>query len=132
MSRLADDLVGVEMSESTEPVVMAPEDVLQAMLHSDDPSSIVMVNLLKVRDQGRLDQYSRMVLPLIEKHGGSYVYGGPVTEHVIGDGDWDFVAVVRYPTRRAFAEMILSDDYALAAPHRIAGLERAELLMTTG
>ena len=98
---------------------------------SGEDAPVVMVNLLKVRDQEELDQYSRMVLPLIDEHGGSYVYGGPVGGDVIGDADWDFVAVVRYPSRRAFAEMILSDEYAEAAPHRIAGLERAELLITT-
>ncbi len=88
-----------------------------------------MVNLLKVRDREELDQCSRMVLPLIDKHGGTYICGGPVEGAVIGAGDWDFIALVRYPTRRAFAEMILSDDYALAAPHRIEGLECAELHM---
>ncbi len=110
---------------------MPRDEVLADMLASEDPSSIVMVNLLKVRDRDELDQYARMVLPLIDKHGGSYVYGGPVDVDIVGGADWDFVAVVRYPSRRAFAEMILSDEYALAAPHRIAGLERAELLMTT-
>ena len=111
---------------------MPREEFLADMAASDDPASIVMVNLLKVRDQAELDQYSRMVFPLIEKHGGSYVYGGPVEADVIGSGDWDYIAIVRYPSRRAFAEMILSDDYALAAPHRVDGLERAELHMTLG
>ena len=117
---------------NTDRPVMPSDEMLADMLASEDPSSIVMVNLLKVRKQEELDQYSRMVLPLIDKHGGSYVYGGPVEGDVIGAGDWDFIALVRYPSRRAFAEMILSDEYALAAPHRIEGLERAELHMTLG
>lgn len=122
----------METRWNTDRQVMPSDEMLADMLASEDPSSIVMVNLLEVRNQEELDQYSRMVLPLIGKHGGSYVYGGPVEGDVIGGGDWDFVALVRYPSRRAFAEMILSDDYALAAPHRIEGLERAELHMTLG
>ena len=122
----------METRWKTDRQVMPPEEVLQELLSSDDPSSIVMVNLLKVRDADELDQYSRMVMPLIDQHGGAYVYGGPVGGNVIGDADWDYVAVVRYPNRRAFAEMLPSDAYAAAAPHRIAGLEHAELILTTG
>lgn len=119
------------MSDNETQRVIAREDLMQEMLSSTDDSSVVMVNLMKVRDQDELDQYSRMVLPLVTKHGRSYIYGGPVSGAAIGNSEWDFVAVVRYPSRRAFAEMILSDAYALAAPHRIAGLERAEHLVTS-
>jgi uncharacterized protein (DUF1330 family) len=104
----------------------------QELLASDDPNPIVMVNLLKVKDQQELDQYSKTVFPLIAKHGGSLVYSGPVAGTFIGDSDWDLVALVRYPNRKAFAEMILSEDYLAAAPHRVAGLERAEGIMTDG
>jgi uncharacterized protein (DUF1330 family) len=112
--------------------VLPPDDMLQDMLASDDPNPIVMVNLLKVKDQQALDRYSRMVFPLIERYGGSLVHSGPVADAVIGDSTWDLVAVVRYPSRKAFAEAALSEDYAAAAPHRVAGLERAELIMTDG
>ena len=110
--------------------VMPTDEALQEMLRSENLSPIVMVNLLKVRDQGKLDQYSRTVFPLITKHGGSLLYSGPVAGSVIGDSSWDMVALVRYPSRKAFAEMILSEEYTAAAPNRIAGLERAELIMT--
>ena len=118
------------MSWDTGSDVMARLDLLQDWLESTDDSSIVMVNLMKVKDQDELDQYSRMVMPLVTKHGGTFIHGGPVHGDAIGQSDWEFVAVVRYPSRRAFAEMMLSDDYALAAPHRIAGVERAAVLVT--
>lgn len=120
------------MSSNQQHNVMPDGDTLQEMLASDDPNPIVMVNLLKVKDQHELDEYSKMVFPLIARHGGSLVHSGPVAGAVIGDPTWDLVALVRYPNRKAFAEMILSEDYAAAAPHRVAGLERAELIMTDG
>jgi uncharacterized protein (DUF1330 family) len=118
------------MPEDTDQIMVPREELMREFLESTDDSSVVMVNLMKVRDQDELDRYSRMVLPLVTKHGGTYIYGGPVHGDVTGQSDWEFVAIVRYPSRRAFAEMILSDDYALASPHRIAGLERAEILVT--
>lgn len=119
------------MSDDTARRVIAREELMHEWLSITDEAPVVMVNLMKVRDQEELDQYSRMVLPLVAKHGGSYIHGGPVSGDVIGVSEWEFVAVVRYPSRRAFAEMMLSDEYALAAPHRIAGLERAECLVTS-
>ena len=120
------------MSGISDHGVVADEEVLRSLLRSDDDSPFVMVNLMKVRDQDELDSYSRMVLPLITKHGGSYVHGGPVGGHVVGESEWDFVALVRYPSRRAFAEMMLSEEYARAVAHRIAGVERAEAFTTPG
>jgi uncharacterized protein (DUF1330 family) len=120
------------MSSNQGPEVMPADDVVQAMLASNDPNPIVMVNLLKVKDQQELDRYSKMVFPLIAMHGGSLVYSGPVADTFIGDSTWDLVVLVRYPSRKAFAEMILSEDYTAAAQHRIAGLELAEGFMTDG
>jgi uncharacterized protein (DUF1330 family) len=36
---------------------------------------------------------------------------------------WDWIAVVRYPSRKAMLEMITNPDYLESEKHRSAGLE---------
>ena len=97
------------MSDRESQDVMPSADQVQELLASQDPSPVVMVNLMKIQDQAELDQYVQMVGPLIVGLGGSFEFAGPVAASVVGDADWDMVALVRYPSRRAFAEMQLSD-----------------------
>ena len=111
--------------------VMPSADLLQEMLTSQDSSPVVMVNLMKIRDQTELDRYVQMVGPLIVELGGSFEFARPIAGNVVGDADWDTIALVRYPSRLAFAEMQLSDEYAEAMPYRIAGLERADVFVVS-
>jgi len=46
-----------------------------------------------------------------------------------GDG-WDAIALVEYPSRQAFIDMVSQPDYQKAHTHREAGLERTVLLAT--
>ena len=50
----------------------------------------------------------------------------------MGDADWDMVGLVRYPNRRVFAEMQLSEAYLAAVPHRTAGLVRSDVFIVDG
>ena len=112
--------------------VMPSADLLQEMLASKEEDPVVMVNLMKIKDQDELDRYVQMVAPLIVELGGSFEFSRPVAGNIVGDADWDTIALVRYPSRRAFAEMQLSDAYTIAVPHRIAGLERADVFVVKG
>ena len=56
---------------------------------------------------------------------GSVVLIGPTAE------DWDAIALVQYPSRKAFIEMTSTKDYDEAHEHREAGLERTLVLATT-
>ena len=46
---------------------------------------------------------------------------------MIGPSGWDLVALVEYPTRQAFLDMIGSAEYLAIAHLRTEALERAEL-----
>ena len=46
------------------------------------------------------------------------------------DQRWNQLALVFYPSRRHMRDMLADADYRAAVPHRVAGLERAALLVT--
>ncbi|MEM5516743.1 hypothetical protein WNY37_07265 [Henriciella sp. AS95] len=58
------------------------------------------------------------------------VYDGPVAGMFIGDGDWDKVLVVRYPSRKHFLAMTSDPRYQDAHRHRAAGLLHQDLIET--
>ena len=45
--------------------------------------------------------------------------------------DWDSVALVQYPSRKAFIEMVTTPEYEQAHEHRESGLERTVLIACT-
>ncbi len=55
---------------------------------------------------------------------------GRADQMLIGDADandWDSVALVQYPSRKAFIDMVTTPDYEKAHEHRESGLERTVL-----
>jgi uncharacterized protein (DUF1330 family) len=102
-----------------------------------DGEPVVMINLLRFKRPGgaeRYERYAREVQPHLERVGGTPIYAGAAEAMVIGEGLrawWDAIVVVRYPTRRAFVDMVSDEGYAEAHEHRAAALERAELIATT-
>lgn len=99
---------------------------------------IVMVNLLKFHEKAQYEdgrdadlsgreayqRYGVEVAKLVTALGGKMIYGGAVTMTLIGEvaEDWDMIACVEYPTRKAMMEMTMSPGYAEIAVHRDAGL----------
>jgi uncharacterized protein (DUF1330 family) len=89
-----------------------------------------MLNLLKFKPgNGRLEyaRYGAVATAHVVKRGGRILLtAAPVA---LGDQkpDWDLVAIVRYPSRKAFLDMIADPDYLKAMPHRQAGLESTVL-----
>ena len=63
---------------------------------------------------------------LVESKGGRFIWSGRVDSQVIGEGGEQFhmVALVEYPSRAAFIEMVSSPAYLAAHADREAGLER--------
>ena len=60
--------------------------------------------------------------------------GGADPSFIIGDGDrpwWDAIVVVQYPSPNAFLEMVSDPEYAPLNEHRMAALDRAELIATS-
>lgn len=91
---------------------------------------VVMLNLLDFKPDGgaeRYGEYSAAVAPLLERAGGRILYAGNADGALIGPSGWDLVALVQYPTRQAFLDMITSPEYLEIAHLRTESLERGEL-----
>jgi uncharacterized protein (DUF1330 family) len=95
-----------------------------------DDGPVQMLNLLDFKPDGgaeRYAEYSAAVAPILERTGGRIIYAGAGTGALIGPSKWVLVAVVEYPSRRAFIEMTSSPEYLEIMHLRTEALERAEL-----
>jgi uncharacterized protein (DUF1330 family) len=92
--------------------------------------AVVMLNLLRFRPDGgaeRYAEYGTAVAPLLERVGGEIVFAGQPASPLIGEEGWDLVAVVRYPSRQAFLDMVSSEEYREIAHLRTESLLASEL-----
>ena len=80
---------------------------------------------------GAYREYSDQVIKMVEARGGKVIWTGRPEHVLIGDSEhdgWDLVALVSYPSRSAFMEMVTSPKYEQAHEHRARGLDRTVLL----
>jgi len=83
-----------------------------------DSGPIVVLNLLKLKEdtEENLEQYLTYVLGVMTNWGDvgmKPVYAGKLNELIFGGcGDWDYMLLVHYPTRRVWFDMMDSDEYA--------------------
>jgi uncharacterized protein (DUF1330 family) len=80
---------------------------------------------------GAYRDYSDQVVKMVEERGGKVIWTGRPENVLIGDShrdDWDLVALVSYPSRAAFIDMVTSSSYQEAHTHRERGLDRTVLL----
>jgi uncharacterized protein (DUF1330 family) len=80
---------------------------------------------------GAYREYSDQVIKMVEARGGNVIWTGRPEHVLIGDSDaddWDLVALVSYPSRSAFIDMVTSPNYEEAHTHRERGLDRTVLL----
>ena len=115
--------------------------------HGTRDGEVVMINLLhfarpEVATQAPEDpspstgaaayrDYSEQVVKMVEARGGRVLWTGRPEHVLIGDSErdaWDLVALVSYPSRSAFIEMVTSPAYETAHEHRERGLDRTVLL----
>jgi uncharacterized protein (DUF1330 family) len=98
-----------------------------------DDAPVVMLNLMRFRERS-LDgngsgwdaylRYSRLSIALIKAQGGTIIWTGDAEAVALGVPDrhrWDYVALVRYPSRAAFLVMMHSPEYADANVERENG-----------
>jgi len=109
----------------------------QELAASKDEGPVVMLNLLKFKERadsgdvsGResYNRYGRDVKPMVEALGGRIIWHGRADQLLIGEEDWDAVALVEYPSRKAFLEMAMSKQMGDIHHNREAGLERTVLI----
>ena len=124
-----------------------PEREQIERLAAGDPDAgpILMLNLLRFRDRaaavdgdesltGReaYERYAGGVASHLAAAGGRIVSAGECAEVVIGpEGEWDLVALVEYPSRRAFLTMIGDPGYQAIARWRTAALTDSRLILCT-
>ena len=118
-----------------------PKDLNEAYLRGlPDDEPVVMVNLVRFREKSRdgngsgwdaYSRYSKATMPLLRGVGGEVLWAGHVDGLAVGDlgeGRWDWVVVVKYPSRANFLEMMTSEAYAEANVERENGTEDHVLL----
>ena len=110
--------------------------------HGTRDGEVVMINLLhfarpdedathETSGAGAYREYSDQVVKMVEARGGKVIWTGRPEHVLIGDSnedDWDLVALVSYPSRAAFIDMVTSPNYEAAHEHRERGLDRTVLL----
>jgi uncharacterized protein (DUF1330 family) len=120
------------MDETTYPERPNPEGFAAYTQRAgqDGDGPVVMLNLLALKpDDGRAryEQYGAAVAPLLARVGGRILYAGEAVPPLLGDDRWDLVALVEYPSRQAFLDMIGSPEYQAIAHLRTEALAKGEL-----
>jgi uncharacterized protein (DUF1330 family) len=121
------------MSSALEPT---PEQFAALAARPAD-APVVMVNLLKFKTAGGMESYRRYaveVAPHLQRVGATLRYAGAAPTVVIGDGEfpwWDVILIVEYPTPQAFIDMVSTPEYAQVHQHRVAALDRGDLIATS-
>lgn len=104
---------------------------------------VVMVNLMRFRERS-LDgdgsgwdaylRYSALTVPMIKARGGTLLWTGDARTVALGaeeGNQWDYLALVYYPTVDAFIDMMTSADYETRCdPHRTNGCEAHVIIAT--
>ena len=118
--------------------VIPNEEQMAGFLEGDTETPIKMVNLLKFKDKadykdGRQTSlsgkeayqiYVDEVQGHLEKVGGQSIFFGEVESLMLGEVEelWDWVAIAKYPSRKAMLEMVMDSEYQKSEEHRSAGL----------
>ena len=104
---------------------------------------VVMVNLMRFHERS-LDgdgsgwhaylRYSALTVPMIKARGGTLLWTGDAKAVALGaeaGNQWDYLALVYYPTVSAFIDMMTSDDYEQRCdPHRTNGCAEHVIIAT--
>jgi len=117
------------------------------LMEAPDEGPVTMLNLLKFKSSAdgndsaggegsgasEYAKYSDAAVQMVEARGGKVIWMGRADQILIGDPteDWDSVALVQYPSRKAFIEMVTTPEYEKAHEHRESGLERTVLIAMT-
>ncbi len=126
-------------------IAQTPEpSQIQQLLEGPADTPVVMVNLLSFKDRAdggnegmsgeesyRL--YAEKMRAFVESKGGRFLFSGRVDSMVIGDSDVDFdvVALVEYPSRKAFLEIASSAHVREIGQDRTKGLAGQWLIAAT-
>jgi len=114
----------------------------KAWMAADDGKPVYMLNLMRFHPQVKRypgapaftgtpresnARYEEVAIPLLLKRGGYPLYGGDaqgdnILVHEPALDHWNRVLVVRYPSRRAFMELVSDPAYREIAPYKLMAL----------
>lgn len=79
-------------------------------------------------------RYSAVAGKYIADLGGRVVFSAPVAQTLIGseDAQWDVAAIMYFPTRKAFLEMLEDPNFQKASRHRKAALANHQMIHLDG
>ena len=116
----------------------------QELMKGPEDTPVVMVNLLSFKDRAdggnegmtgaeSYMRYGENMRKFVESKGGRFIWSGRVDSMVIGESDVEFnvVALVEYPSRKAFLEIASSAHVAEIGKDRKMGLAGQWLIATT-
>ncbi|MDA9436657.1 DUF1330 domain-containing protein [Bradyrhizobium sp. CCBAU 51627] len=117
---------------------------IQGLEALEQHTPVVMLNLMRFHARSRDGEgsgwdaylrYSAITVPMIKARGGTLLWTGEAKAVVLGPhagNDWDFVALVYYPTVAAFLDMMTSEAYEREAdPHRVNGCAEHVIIATS-
>lgn len=123
---------------------MPKPEQIEALMSGPDDTPVVMVNLLSFKKdadggnegmtgQASYELYAEKMKAFVESKGGRFIWSGRVDSMVIGDSEVAFqaVALVEYPSRKAFLEIASSAHVAEIGQDRKQGLAGQWLIATT-
>lgn len=117
---------------------------IKGLAEMQQQGPVVMVNLMRFREYS-LDgdgsgwdaylRYSALTVPMIKARGGTLLWTGDAKAVALGDPthqQWDYLALVYYPSVAAFTEMMTSADYGTRCdPHRTNGCAEHVIICTS-
>ncbi len=120
------------------------EEVLEAMRHEDPSQPIVMLNLLRFRDQAlegfgvdgltgqqAFQRYGQLNEGEGVRFDSEPIWLGLSNRTIIGDEQWDVAILVRYPTRQHFIDKLDDPTYREISLVRAAALIDSRLIELT-
>jgi hypothetical protein len=116
---------------------------VRGLAELDQYAPVVMLNLMRFRERS-LDgngsgwdaylRYSALTVPMIKARGGTLLWTGDAKTVALGSQEgnqWDYLALVYYPTVADFIDMMTSDDYEQRCdPHRTNGCAEHVIIAT--
>jgi uncharacterized protein (DUF1330 family) len=115
------------------------EQQIKEFTEGDIDTPIYMVNLLKFKEKAEYEDkrntdlsgeeayaiYGMEVIEHLKKVGGETIFSGVVSRLMLGEVEelWDWIAIAKYPNRKAMLKMITDPSYLESEKHRSAGLE---------
>jgi uncharacterized protein (DUF1330 family) len=120
-----------------------PEQAQAFSAQAERTEPVFMLNLLRFKERADgidagdsvsgLEAYQRYAATAashLERVGGEVLWAGICDPALIGPSvvQWDIAAVVRYPSRAAFLQMVADPDYLATTAHRSAGLADSRLI----